>query len=330
MNWSNALAWVQAKNAARYLGYSDWRLPNAKELQSIVDYTRSPDTTASAAIDPVFTCTQITNEANQADYPWYWSGTTHAQYNGSGFGGSLCLLRPRLGLHEQRLGGHPWRRLPAQRSQGRQPEQLYLYALRLLQLHRPPGRRHSHLQLRPPGAYRFGDRRQRRRRHSQCLARAVFRRHRHDYEQPILRQPAIPTTMALDNYHEYLADTNPTNALSCFRILSASTSAGGAVSFQSSAARIYTLYSRTNLTGGTWSSMPGQSSLAGTGAIMTLTNPPTRPFANLISHRRAATIGIRAVEEPLMNTRNERMLLARSHRLFLHRRPQCRPALHHR
>jgi branched-subunit amino acid ABC-type transport system permease component len=27
MNWSNALAWVQAKNAANFLGHNDWRLP---------------------------------------------------------------------------------------------------------------------------------------------------------------------------------------------------------------------------------------------------------------------------------------------------------------
>ncbi|OQX00619.1 MAG: hypothetical protein BWK80_61500, partial [Desulfobacteraceae bacterium IS3] len=61
MTWQDALAYVQTQNAANYLGYSDWRLPNAKELHSVLDYTRSPDTTSSAAIDPVFSCTKIKN-----------------------------------------------------------------------------------------------------------------------------------------------------------------------------------------------------------------------------------------------------------------------------
>ncbi len=83
LNWPEALAWVQTKNAANHLGRSDWRLPNAKELQSIVDYTRAPDTTSSAAIDPLFTCTGITNEAGKADFPCYWTGTTHMSVGGA-------------------------------------------------------------------------------------------------------------------------------------------------------------------------------------------------------------------------------------------------------
>jgi len=81
LNWEEVLAWVEAKNAENYLGYSDWRLPNAKELQSIVDYSRSPDVTGSAAIDPLFNVTAITNEAGQTDYPYYWSNSTHANVN---------------------------------------------------------------------------------------------------------------------------------------------------------------------------------------------------------------------------------------------------------
>jgi hypothetical protein len=73
LNWQAALAWIQAKNAERYLGHSDWRLPNAKELQSIVDYTRAPAVTQSPAIDPVFQTTRLSD----GEYPFFWSSTTH-------------------------------------------------------------------------------------------------------------------------------------------------------------------------------------------------------------------------------------------------------------
>jgi hypothetical protein len=97
MNWEDALAWVQQKNAENYLGYSDWQLPNAKELQSIVDYSRSPDATGSAAIDPVFNTTQIINEAGQADYPFYWTSTTHIRFGGNGGAGVYISFGRGLG-----------------------------------------------------------------------------------------------------------------------------------------------------------------------------------------------------------------------------------------
>jgi hypothetical protein len=76
LDWAEALAWVQVQNAANYLGYNDWRLPDSKELQSIVDYTRSPSTTNSPAIDVnYFNTTSITNEAGQTDYPYFWTSS---------------------------------------------------------------------------------------------------------------------------------------------------------------------------------------------------------------------------------------------------------------
>jgi hypothetical protein len=92
MNWQEALAWVQQKNAGGYLGYHDWRLPNAKELQSIVDYKRSPPTTGSAAISPLFSITGITDEGGKTNYPFYWTSTTHADVNNRGtFGVYVCF-----------------------------------------------------------------------------------------------------------------------------------------------------------------------------------------------------------------------------------------------
>jgi hypothetical protein len=71
--WENALSYAEDLTFA---GYSDWRLPDSKELQSILDYERSPGTTNSAAIDPLFNATSITNEAGETDYPYYMSSTT--------------------------------------------------------------------------------------------------------------------------------------------------------------------------------------------------------------------------------------------------------------
>lgn len=81
MDWEHALAFAQSQNAANFLGHNDWRLPNTKELQNIVDYTRSPGATdrtqVGPAINQLFNCTEITNEAGDVDYPWYWTSTTN-------------------------------------------------------------------------------------------------------------------------------------------------------------------------------------------------------------------------------------------------------------
>ncbi len=58
-------------------GHTGWRLPDAKELQAIVDHSRSRDTTGTAAIDPVFTSTEITAEDGSRNFEFYWTGTTH-------------------------------------------------------------------------------------------------------------------------------------------------------------------------------------------------------------------------------------------------------------
>ena len=74
LNWQEALAWAEG---LEYAGHSDWRLPNVKELQGIVDYTRSPETTQSPAIDPLFESTLLDNGAGVTFWGFYWSGTTH-------------------------------------------------------------------------------------------------------------------------------------------------------------------------------------------------------------------------------------------------------------
>ncbi|WP_421900741.1 DUF1566 domain-containing protein [Maridesulfovibrio sp.] len=66
LNWEEALSYCEKLTHA---GRNDWRLPNVKELQSIVDYSRSPKTSGTAAIDPIF---KITDKES-----YYWSSTTH-------------------------------------------------------------------------------------------------------------------------------------------------------------------------------------------------------------------------------------------------------------
>lgn len=78
MTWQDAFTYVQEMNDENYLGYSDWRLPNIKELHSLVDYSKTPSTYDGATIDAVFNSTPIVNENGNTDYAFYWSGTTHA------------------------------------------------------------------------------------------------------------------------------------------------------------------------------------------------------------------------------------------------------------
>ncbi|MDO6801946.1 DUF1566 domain-containing protein [Wenyingzhuangia sp. 1_MG-2023] len=72
-DWESALDYVESLTHG---GHNDWRMPNAKELQSIVDYTQSPSTSSSPAIDPLFSCTPITDtNGNSGQYGYYWSSS---------------------------------------------------------------------------------------------------------------------------------------------------------------------------------------------------------------------------------------------------------------
>jgi hypothetical protein len=97
LNWEQALDWAEN---LEYAGYSDWRLPNAKELHSIVDYTRSPATTSSAAIDPIFKCTSIIDEGGETNYPFYWTSTTHSNSLGGGSNAAYISFGEALGYME--------------------------------------------------------------------------------------------------------------------------------------------------------------------------------------------------------------------------------------
>lgn len=77
MDWIHALYFAENSTLA---GYADKRLPNVKELQSIVDYSYSPTaidaSKVGTAINKMFSCTPIINEAGNSDYGYYWTSTS--------------------------------------------------------------------------------------------------------------------------------------------------------------------------------------------------------------------------------------------------------------
>lgn len=74
-DWTTAISYCESLDLA---GYTDWHLPHAKELHSIVDYSRSPDATQSAAIDEIFyTSSTDDAEGNPGQYPYFWTTSPH-------------------------------------------------------------------------------------------------------------------------------------------------------------------------------------------------------------------------------------------------------------
>ncbi len=63
-NWQEALAFCSRLDLG---GKRDWRLPNAKELHTIVDYTRAPGA-GGPAVDPAFAVTETES--------YFWTSTT--------------------------------------------------------------------------------------------------------------------------------------------------------------------------------------------------------------------------------------------------------------
>jgi Protein of unknown function (DUF1566) len=80
LDWENALGYADSSTLA---GYADWRLPNIKELQSIVDYTRSPSASDEANLGPAidtdfFQITELPSGTTNysTDYGHFWSSTS--------------------------------------------------------------------------------------------------------------------------------------------------------------------------------------------------------------------------------------------------------------
>lgn len=70
--WQGALDYVACLNTNSYLGYTDWRLPNRKDMRSLVNYGQA--NSATWLNGQGFTNAQANN---------YWSSTTYANSTGS-------------------------------------------------------------------------------------------------------------------------------------------------------------------------------------------------------------------------------------------------------
>lgn len=69
LSWDAALAEVSARNFDKHLGYSDWRLPNKNELESIVNLNASNPAIDAAAFP------------NTPANGYFWTGTSYAPDN---------------------------------------------------------------------------------------------------------------------------------------------------------------------------------------------------------------------------------------------------------
>ncbi|MGB2959808.1 MAG: DUF1566 domain-containing protein [Bacteroidota bacterium] len=84
-NWEEALGYAESLTLG---GYDDWRLPNAKELQSLLDYSKAPDATDPARRGPA-----INTDFFQLTEPesWFWTGTTHLDAPNPNFAVYICF-----------------------------------------------------------------------------------------------------------------------------------------------------------------------------------------------------------------------------------------------
>jgi hypothetical protein len=138
MSWKEALSWVQTQNEAEYLGYNDWRLPDVKELNSIVDYSNAPEYNGKPAIDTdFFETTAIVNEEGEDDFAYFWSGTTHAAYLGAsqsnvGSAASYIPFGRALGYHYDESGSLAWINVHGAGAQRSDPKNTDLSAYDLI------------------------------------------------------------------------------------------------------------------------------------------------------------------------------------------------------
>ncbi|WP_158638055.1 Lcl domain-containing protein [Shewanella donghaensis] len=99
-HWDDAVSQCETATTG---SFSDWRLPNIKELQSLIDYSVSPDTHNMAAIDPIFNSSSLINEKGEIDWGYYWSSTTHVANSGDGSNATYVSFGRALGYMQNTI-----------------------------------------------------------------------------------------------------------------------------------------------------------------------------------------------------------------------------------
>ena len=298
--WSNALAWVQAMNLSNYLGHSDWRMPNVKELQSIVNYSNAPDYNGLPAIDVnYFVCTGITNEAGQPDFPYYWTATTHSGYSTNNTGGTdadYVAFGRALGWPST---NPKWVDVHGAGAQRSDPKSGFPFAfIPNIYYVTNNGIVYKGYSFGPQGdAIRSSNFVRLVRAGNDSSVDHVgdgipdgWRRQYFGGDGTTTNGMSCAGGDAdhdgVSNYNEYVAGTTPTNALSYFKIQSATNAAVFKAYYQSSASRKYSLYYTTNLATGVWHLVSSQTNIPGSGGVDSLND------ANTGSAQRFYRIGV--------------------------------------
>ena len=72
--WANCLTAITALNTATYLGFSDWRMPNINEAQTLADYSTFAPAMYSDFTYQVGDCWSSTTEKVDTTYAFKFSG----------------------------------------------------------------------------------------------------------------------------------------------------------------------------------------------------------------------------------------------------------------
>ena len=85
LSWEQGLAYAEGLSLG---GHDDWRMPDVKELQTIVDYTRAPDATDPGARGPALDLVFFDITTTES---WHWASTTHLEGLGPSAAAYICF-----------------------------------------------------------------------------------------------------------------------------------------------------------------------------------------------------------------------------------------------